>query len=96
MVNPRTINTTIIGIRNKNKIYAIRINMILYEYKHDTTTLIDVEKFISLNKYKSLLEGQLTRGESKHTEHIWIKASQEKHSAKDKFIKIKPSLKLFC
>ena len=46
------------------------------------------------NKHKNLLEGPLTREEIKHTEHIWMKALQKKHSASDKFIKIKSSMKL--
>ena len=33
--------------------------------------------------------------EIKHTEHIWVKALQVKHSASDKFIKIKSLMKLF-
>ena len=87
------------------------------EYKDDVTTLADMEKHISLDKFcsvtafvyrfignlknciknkkENLLEGLLTREEIKHTEHIWIKAIQEKDSASNKFIKIKSSLKLF-
>ena len=86
------------------------------EYKGNITTLIDMEKYSSLNKlysvtafvyrfignlksriknkHEHLLERSLTREEIKHTEHIWIKALQEKHSASDKFVKIKLSLKL--
>ena len=37
----------------------------------------------------------MTTEEIKHAEHIWIKAFQEKHSARDKFLKIKSSLKKF-
>ena len=47
------------------------------------------------NKHENLFEGPLARDEIKHTEHVWIKALQEKHSASDKFINIKLSLKLF-
>ena len=87
------------------------------EYKDDMTTLIDTEKYNSLNnlysvtafvyrfigslknriknKHENLLEGPLARDEIKHTEHVWIKALQEKHSASDKFLNIKSSLKLF-
>ena len=87
------------------------------EYKDDITTLVDMEKYRSLNKlhsvtafvyrfignlknhiknkHQNLLEGPLTTKEIKHTDHIWIKALQAKHSASDKFIKIKSSLKLF-
>ena len=87
------------------------------EYKDDVTTLIDTEKYNSLNnlysvtafvyrfigslknriknKHENLLEGPLARDEIKHTEHVWIKALQEKHSASDKFLNIKSSLKLF-
>ena len=87
------------------------------EYKDDITTLIDMEKYSSLNKLYSvtafvyrflcnlknriknkhqiLLEGPLTTEEIKHAEDIWIKAFQEKHSASDKFLRIKSSLKLF-
>ena len=47
------------------------------------------------NKHQNLLEGPLATKEIKRTEHIWIKALQEKHSASHKFIKIKSWLKLF-
>ena len=47
------------------------------------------------NKHEHLLQRSLTREEIKHAEYIWIKALQEKHSASDKFVKIKQSLKLF-
>ena len=41
------------------------------------------------NKHQNLLKGPLATKEIKRTEHIWIKALQEKHSASHKFIKIK-------
>ena len=47
------------------------------------------------NKHEILLEGPLTKEEIKYTEHIWIEALQEKHSASNKFLKTKSSVKLF-
>ena len=37
----------------------------------------------------------MTTEEIKHAGHTWLKAFREKHSASDKFLKIKSSLKLF-
>ena len=46
-------------------------------------------------RIKNKHENSLEEKKLKEKKHIWIKVLQEKHSASDKFKKIKSSLKLF-
>ena len=48
------------------------------------------------NKHENLLKGALTREASKHTEHIWMKALQEKKSSSEKIYKNKIIIKSIC
>ena len=81
--------TTLIDIEKYSCLYKLYcVTASVYRFKGNLKNHIK-------NKHENLLERPLTREEIKHTEHIWMKALQEKHSAADKFIKLKSSLKLF-